>query len=46
MFNRVEADRPQRALKLGEALVGRRINAKSQPAPFGDGMQGRVLQKL
>ena len=46
MFGWVEADQPQRAFEVGEALLGRRIRAKSQPAPFGDWMQRRVLQEL
>ena len=46
MFGRVEADQTQRAFEVGEALLGRSIRTKTQPAPFGDWMQRRVLQKL
>ena len=46
MFGWVEADQTQRAFEVGEALLGRRIRTKSQPPPFGDWMQRRVLQKL
>src|SRR4029077_20910682 len=46
MFSRVEADQPQRTLQVGEALFGRRVCAKSQPAPFCNRMQRRILQEL
>ena len=46
MFDWVEADQTQCALKISKALFGRRIHAKTLPAPFGDWMQRRVLQEL
>ena len=46
VFRRVEADQPQRVLEICEALLGRSIHTKALPAPFGDWMQRRVLQKL
>src|ERR1700722_16776544 len=46
MFGWVEADQTQRAFEVGKALLGRRICTKSQPPPFSDWMQRRVLQQL
>ena len=47
VFGRVEADQPQSVLEVGETpLVGRVGAAKAQPAPFGERVQGRVLQEL
>ena len=46
MFGRVEADQTQGVFEVGEALFGRSIQAKTLPAPFGDRVQRRVLQKL
>ena len=46
VFCRVEADQAQRAFEIGEALFGRRVRAKTLPAPFGDRVQRRVLQEL
>ena len=46
MFGWVEADQTQRVFEVGEALFGRSIHAKPLPAPFGDWMERRVLQKL
>jgi hypothetical protein len=37
-FTRVEADQPQCALKIGEALLTGTIRAKSQSTPFSDWM--------
>ena len=47
IFGRVEADQPQSVLEIGETLlVGRVGAAEAQPAPFGERVQGRVLQEL
>ena len=47
VFGRVEADQPQSVLEVGETpLVGRVGAAKAQSAPFGERVQGRVLQEL
>jgi hypothetical protein len=46
MFGWVEADQTQSVFEVAEALFGRSIQAKALPAPFGDWMQRRVLQKL
>ena len=43
---RVEANKPQRVLEICEALIGRSIRTKSQPAPLGNWMQRCVLQEL
>src|ERR1700722_11870949 len=46
MLDRIEADQPQRAFEVGEALFGRSIRTETEPPPFGDWMERRVLQKL
>ena len=47
IFGRVKADQPQSVLEVGETpLVGRVGAAKAQSAPFGERVQGRVLQEL
>ncbi len=47
VFGRVKADQTQSVLEVGETpLVGRVGAAKAQSAPFGDRVQGRVLQEL
>ena len=46
IFGWVEADQTQRAFEVSKALFSRNIHAKTLPAPFGDWMQRRVLQKL
>src|SRR4029077_18217522 len=46
MFGWVEAGQTQRAFEVGEALLGWRIRTKTEPPPFRDWMQRRVLQKL
>ena len=46
VFRVVEADQPQRVLKISEALLGRGLHTKSKTAPIGQGMQGRVLEQL
>src|SRR5271169_2728060 len=46
MFGWVEADQTQRVFEVGEALLGWRIRTKTEPPPFGDWMERRVLQKL
>ena len=47
IFGRVEADQPQSVLEIGEFLpVGRVGAAVAQPSPFGERVQGRVLQEL
>jgi hypothetical protein len=46
MLGGVEADEPKRVLEVGEAPVGRLINAKALAPPFGDRMQRRILQEL
>ena len=47
MLGRVETDQPQCILEIGEAVAGGGVGvAETLAAPFGDRMQGRVLQKL
>ena len=47
IFGRVETDQPQSVLEIGEFLpVGRVGAAVAQPSPFGERVQGRVLQEL
>src|SRR5271157_3429667 len=46
MFGWVEADQTQSVFEVAEALFGRSIKAKPLPAPFGDWVERRVLQKL
>ena len=47
VFGHVKADQPKSVLEVGETpLVGRIGAAKAQSAPFGDGVQRRVLQEL
>ena len=47
ILRRVELDLRQRALQLGEALLGGHVGAaETLAAPFGDRVQRRVLQKL
>src|ERR1700733_1907476 len=46
MFGWVETGQTQRAFEVGEALLGWRIRTKTEPPPFGDWMERRVLQKL
>ena len=36
----------KRVLEVGQAPVGRLIRAKALAPPFGDRMQGRILQEL
>ena len=47
IFGRVETDQPQSVLEIGELLLfGRVGTAVAQPSPFGERVQGRVLQEL
>ena len=47
MLYRVQLDLRERRVQIGEALFGRDVGAaKPLPAPFGEGMQRRVLQQL
>jgi hypothetical protein len=46
MFRGVETDQLQRAFEIGEALIGGKLRAEPLAAPFGERMQGRVLQEL
>ena len=46
MFGWVQAEQNQRVFEVGEALLSGSIQAKPLPAPFGDRVQRRVLQKL
>ena len=46
MFERIEADEPQGAFKVAQALFGGHIPAKSLPAPFDYRMQRGILQQL
>ena len=47
MFGGIEADQPQRVFEIGQALPGGRLSvAEALPSPFGDRVQGRVLQEL
>ena len=46
IFGWVEADQTQSILEVGQALFGRQVRAEALAAPFGDRMQGRVLQQL
>src|SRR5580698_7424295 len=43
---RIEANQPKRALEVGEAFLARQVRPEPLAAPFGDRVQGRVLQKL
>src|ERR1700722_13208187 len=40
-----EASSPQRGFVVGEALYGRILRTETEPPPFGDWMERRVLQK-
>src|SRR6185437_13704029 len=47
MFDGIETDQLERVLEVGKALAGGGVGA-AEPlaAPFGDRMQGRILQEL
>ena len=46
VFRRVEPDQLQSVVKIGEAPFAVCFRAEPLTAPFGDGVQGRILQKL
>ena len=46
VFRRVEPDQLQSVLKIGEAPFAVCVRAEPLTAPFGDRVQGRILQKL
>ena len=47
IFGRVEADQRQSVLEVGETHLVTRVGAaKAESAPFGERVQGRVLQEL
>ena len=46
IFRRVEPDQLQSVLKIGEAPFGPSVRAEPLSAPFGDRVQGRILQEL
>ena len=46
VFAWVEADQFQSVLEVGQALIGGQVRGEALSAPFGDRMQGRILQQL
>ena len=46
VFGWIQTDQNQSILEVGQALFGGQVRAEALPAPFGDRMQGRVLQQL